>query len=196
MFGFYEIKMPRFLTKQTSLSIHGSFIYSFLFGMVSGTIASPCLTPALAVILSFVAKVGNPFLGLLVMWFFAMGMGLLLIVIGTFSTTITLMPRSGTWMLEVKKVMGFVLLIMCVYFLQPFFTENTLYKMYSLVCFIGASYYFSTSKRKILKIILATIFTIIGILLLTKGMIKNKNFYVHNSMPSIHNIYNNFEENA
>ena len=102
MFGFYEIYIPRFLKSGKAVSPHGSIIYSFIFGMLSGTIASPCLTPALALLLGFVVKLGNPILGLLTLFSFSLGIGVLLILIGTFSTTAT--PKAGIWMIEIKKM--------------------------------------------------------------------------------------------
>jgi thiol:disulfide interchange protein DsbD len=175
MFGFYEIHIPKFLTQREGIQVKGSYLYSFLFGIISGSVASPCLTPALAVILGFVAKIGNPLLGLLIMWIFSLGMGILLIVIGTFSTSLSALPKSGTWLLETKKLLGFVLLIMCIYFLQPFFSIWTIYKLYSVVCLIASFSYLITSKRKdILKIIFGIIFAIATIFLLTKGITKKK----------------------
>ena len=172
MFGFYEIHMPKFLTQREGMQVKGSYLYSFLFGMISGTVASPCLTPALAVILGFVAKIGNPFLGLLTMWIFALGMGMLLIIIGTFSTTLFAFPKSGTWLLETKKLLGFVLLIMCVYFLKPFFGIKALYKLYAVVCMIASfSYLISAKRTNVIKIIFGVLFAILALFLLTKGML-------------------------
>jgi thiol:disulfide interchange protein DsbD len=185
MFGFYEIHMPRFLTQREGIKTKGSFIYSFLFGMVSGTIASPCLTPALAVILGFVAKIGNPLIGLLTMWIFALGMGMLLIVIGTFSTSLSSLPKSGTWLLETKKLLGFVLLIMCIYFLQPFFAIWTIYKLYAVICLIASFTYLITSHRKdVLKIIFGIIFAAIALFLLTKGITKKKTLFALNYLKT------------
>lgn len=119
MFGFYEIYMPRFLQRGSSVKVKGSFIYSFLFGAISGTVASPCATPAIALIFTYVAQRGSPIIGFITFFTFAFGMGLLLIVVGTFSNTITNLPRAGTWMNEIKKFFGFLLIGMAIYFLNP-----------------------------------------------------------------------------
>ena len=153
MFGFYEIKMPSFLTKRDNVKVKGSLFFSFVFGAISGTVASPCLTPSLAILLSFVAKTANPIIGFLTLWFFALGMGLLLIVVGTFSASLSVLPRAGMWMVEIKKFFGFVLLAMSIYFLQPFFEVFTVLKMYAVLSGISSLYYFVDSKGKKLKII-------------------------------------------
>ncbi|MFA5074481.1 MAG: cytochrome c biogenesis protein CcdA [Candidatus Babeliales bacterium] len=170
MFGFYEIYMPAFMLKSKNINVRGSLFYSFIFGLVSGTIASPCLTPALAVILGFVAKTANPILGFLALFLFALGMGLLLIVIGTFSTTIFLLPRAGLWMLEVKKFFGFVLLGVCIYFLQPFISLQAMLKFYSILLLVASLFYFSTNKGNKIKIFLGIFLFILSILLLFQIM--------------------------
>ena len=83
-------------------------VKSFFFGIISGTIASPCLTPPLAIILALVAKKGSPVVGIAALFAFALGMGMLLLVIGTISSSLALLPRAGYWMDEVKKFFGFV----------------------------------------------------------------------------------------
>lgn len=151
MFGFYEIYMPRFLQKGSSVKVKGSVLYSFLFGAVSGTAASPCLTPAIAILLGYVAKRGNPLIGFITLFVFAMGLGLLLIFLGTFSTTITAMPRAGMWMNEIKKIFGFLLLGVCVYFLQLFISPFTATLLYTLVVLITLGYYGMVIVKAITK---------------------------------------------
>lgn len=164
MFGFYEIYMPKFLKSGKTISPHGSIIYSFVFGILSGTVASPCLTPALALLLGFVAKSANPLLGLLTLFSFSLGMGVLLIVIGTFSTTAT--PKAGMWMVEVKKVFGFALFGVCVYFLQPILSTTIISVLYSLIALVASIYFFINKPRTTFKIVLGTISGIIATYLL------------------------------
>jgi len=141
MFGFYEIYMPRFLQKESNMKVKGSFLYSFLFGAASGSVASPCLTPALAILLSYVAQRGNPIIGFVTLFCFALGMGVLLILVGTFSNTLTNLPRAGMWMNEIKKLFGFLLLGVCIHFLQPFISTNFINILYSLLVVVTVGYY-------------------------------------------------------
>jgi len=148
--------------------------------MISGTVASPCLTPPLAVLLGFVAKQANPLLGFLTLWFFAMGMGVLLIIIGTFSTTASFLPASGGWMIEIKKIFGFVLLIMCVYFLQSFVSQVILFRLYAILVFIASLYYLITSRKSLPKIIFAFLLATLAGFLLLKGRREKEHIVVHN----------------
>jgi len=156
MFGFYEIFMPKFLQRGSKIkiggtSVKGSILYSFLFGAISGTAASPCLTPALALLLGFVAKQGNPLVGFLTLFVFALGLGLLLIIIGTFSNTLTTLPRAGLWMNEIKKFFGFLLIGVSIYFLQPFLQEQIINILYLILAIATVGYYAVTIIKKILK---------------------------------------------
>ncbi len=141
MFGFYELYTPKFLQHQGNIQTKGSFLRIFIFGLISGTIASPCLTPGLATLLTLAAKVGNPLIGFLILFFFSLGMGILLIIIGTFSGAIALLPRSGEWLAETKRVMGFLLLAMAIYFAQPLMSATVAWVLYGVVGAAFVGYY-------------------------------------------------------
>jgi thiol:disulfide interchange protein DsbD len=55
--------------------------------------------------------------GALVMLSYSLGLGMLFLVIGTFAGVLASMPRSGTWMVTVKKIFGVVLLGATAYYL-------------------------------------------------------------------------------
>lgn len=184
MFGYYEIKIPRFLATRDNVKVKGSFLYSFFFGMISGTVASPCLTPAIAILLGFVAKIGNPVLGFFTLFAFALGMGMLLLVVGTFSTTLNVLPKAGTWMVEIKKFFGFVLLGMCVYLLQPFLGGNAALKAYAALSLITGIYYLVKSQKNKFKIFIGIIFIAISIFLISWGIRqKRSKFLAANLKP-------------
>ena len=147
MFGFYEMYTPRFLSNRSTSSYRGgSVTYSFLFGVLSGAAASPCLTPALAMLLGFAAKQGNPLVGFTVLFAFAMGISTLLIVVGTFSSALSLLPRAGMWMVEVKKIFGFLLLGVCINFATPLVTPMTITSLYAGLMLLAGLYYLSRSR--------------------------------------------------
>lgn len=118
MLGLYDMYIPRFMQPKNTAIKNGSFISVFLFGAISGTIASPCLSPGLLLLLSIVATLGNKLLGFILLFSFGMGLGLPLLIIGTFSGSLNVLPRAGLWMVEVKKLFGFMLIIMCFYYLN------------------------------------------------------------------------------
>ena len=119
MFGLYDLNVPSALrqklgTRRTGGGVAGSIV----LGVVAALVVSPCVGPFVAGILLYIATNGSPVMGFLTLFAFALGLGTLFVVIGTFSTAINRLPRSGEWMETVKKFFGFVLLLMAVYFLQ------------------------------------------------------------------------------
>ncbi|BCO10475.1 hypothetical protein GF1_28510 [Desulfolithobacter dissulfuricans] len=89
----------------------------FAVGMASGLIAGPCTAPVLGALLAYVATTGNLILGASLLFIFSFGMGAILLVVGTFSGVLASIPRSGTWMVMIKKVMGFFMIGLAEYFL-------------------------------------------------------------------------------
>lgn len=172
MFGFYEIYIPSFLTKRSEVTGKQSLFHSFVFGALSGTVASPCLTPALAVLLGIAAKTGSPLLGFLYLLFFSFGMGTLLLIIGTFSGALHMLPRAGEWMEEVKKAFGFMLLAVCVYFLNPLLNNEVVLELYSMILLCSSVYYFCTARQNRIKLLIGLFLFLASIALLAIA-IKN-----------------------
>lgn len=119
MFGFYEPYIPQFLQSPATRVDGGSISHSFVLGMLAATVASPCLAPPLAILIGLVAKAASPALGFVALYAFSLGMGMLLLVVGTFSGVLSLLPRAGGWLDSFKQGVGFIMLGVCVYFLQP-----------------------------------------------------------------------------
>ena len=107
--------LPVFTPK--SRSNRGGLLATFGIGLSSGLIAGPCTAPVLGVLLAYVASTGNALLGGALLFVFAFGMGLLLIGVGTFSGLMAALPKSGNWMVHVKKGLGWLMLILAEYFL-------------------------------------------------------------------------------
>jgi thiol:disulfide interchange protein DsbD len=92
-------------------------ISAILLGGSSALIAAPCAAPVLGVLLTYVGTKQNVLLGIAMLFSYAFGMGFLLILIGTFAGLITSLPRSGDWMVRIKKGFGIMMIIVGEYFL-------------------------------------------------------------------------------
>jgi thiol:disulfide interchange protein DsbD len=124
MFGLYELQPPQFLMqKATGLSSKAGYIGMFLFGAVIGVIAAPCLAPFVVALLAFVGQSGNPWLGWWMFFALASGLGLPYVVLGTFSGLLTRLPKSGTWMVWVKRVFGVALIAVAAWITSPLWLE-------------------------------------------------------------------------
>ncbi len=119
MFGLYEIQVPSTLRQKLGARKGGGGVFGVIvLGVVAALVVSPCVGPFVAGILLYIATHGSPVVGFLVLFVFAIGLGTLYMLIGTFSTAANKLPRSGEWMESVKKFFGFVLLLMALYFLR------------------------------------------------------------------------------
>ena len=88
----------------------------FAMGAGSGLVAAPCGAPAFAAVLTWVAGTGSAWLGFVYLLVFSLGMTALLVAVGLFSGTLAALPRSGMWMVWVKKIAGIVLIGMAEYY--------------------------------------------------------------------------------
>src|SRR5512139_4321655 len=82
MMGLYEIRLP---VKREFRPKQGGVIGSFLLGLFFGVVSSPCATPVLVVILTFVATKGQVFYGIALLFTYAIGHCLLMLAAGTFT---------------------------------------------------------------------------------------------------------------
>lgn len=137
MMGFYDMYIPRFLQPRDHQVKGGSFISVFMFGIISGIVASPCLSPGLVCLLCMVTTWGSALLGFIVLFAFGLGLSIPLLIIGTFSNSLSLLPRAGMWMVEIKKLFGILMLFMCGYFLMPLFCESGMAWILATIIFIG-----------------------------------------------------------
>jgi thiol:disulfide interchange protein DsbD len=108
LFGAYEIALPPSLAMK--LQGDGSrkgFTGAFLMGLVLGPLSAPCVGPVIGAVLVGIAQQGDVWLGGLQLFVFALGMGVLFLIVGTFSAGL---PRSGDWLTRFKQTMGLVVL--------------------------------------------------------------------------------------
>lgn len=88
-----------------------------LLGMASGLVIGPCTAPILGTLLLYVGSRQNVFYGVSLLFVFSYGVGASLIVIGTFSSMLGNLPKSGAWLVWIKRICGMILLAMGEYFL-------------------------------------------------------------------------------
>jgi len=115
MFDVFTIQMPQFLSRWNPGKGSKGYLSALLIGASSGLIVGPCTAPALGATLAYVGSQGNVVFGTTVLFAFSLGMGVLMIVLGTFTGALSLLPRSGGWMVRVKTAFGIVMLVIAQY---------------------------------------------------------------------------------
>ncbi|MDZ4678066.1 MAG: protein-disulfide reductase DsbD [Oligoflexia bacterium] len=142
MLGFFELQVPailrnKFGNAQTGTGLPGAFAA----GLFAGIVASPCIGPVLVSILTYVAQTADVTFGFTLLFTFAMGMGILFIVLGTFSGLLTKIPKAGGWMESTKFIFGLTFIIMAFYYLAPIIPSKFLYTLAGSFLLLGTSYY-------------------------------------------------------
>jgi thiol:disulfide interchange protein DsbD len=122
LFGLWELRLPGGLTQAAAKSYSGYF-GSLFMGLTLGVVAAPCIGPFVLGLLTWVASMGSPWMGFIVFFTLSIGLGLPLFILALFSGQLQRLPRSGGWMLWVRKLMGWVLVGMAAYFLKPILRE-------------------------------------------------------------------------
>ena len=87
-----------------------------LAGALSVLVVSPCVTAPLAGALVFISSTGDAVMGGAVLFALGLGMGVPLLLVGTFGAT--LLPRSGAWMNGVKIAFGLLLLGVAIWMIE------------------------------------------------------------------------------
>ncbi len=140
MFDVYELRMPAFLNRAAANSQKG-FLGTFFMGMTVGIAAAPCIGPFVLGLLTYVGNRGNAGLGFALFFILALGLGIPFLFLGVFSGNLRRLPRSGAWMVWVRKIFGFILLAMAVYFLKTLLPDLLLYHLMLALLMLLAGIY-------------------------------------------------------
>lgn len=203
MFGLYEFQLPNSLVVKLGEARSGYFGALFM-GLTMGVVAAPCIGPFVVGLLTFVGAKGDPVFGFFVFFVLALGLGFPYLFLGVFSGKIKSLPRSGEWMIAVKKIFGFVLIGMAIYFILPLLPET--YRSYVLPSFMILSsvylLFFEKSGLNVktfvwIKSIILGIVLILGFYLLIPfekesiewTKVSTKNIEVGNGTPTIIDFY-------
>ncbi len=111
------IPSPGWLSGRLTKPAVGGVLGAFVVGAASGLVASPCTSAVLLGLLTYVATTHSVVYGGVLLFAFSMGMGMLLMGIGTFSGLAAALPKPGHWMIMVKKGFGLLMLVLAEYYL-------------------------------------------------------------------------------
>jgi cytochrome c-type biogenesis protein len=89
---------------------------SYILGLVMGLVGSQCGTPILLVILSLAMASGQWLYGATLLFIYALGRGIPIILVGTFTGLITHMETFAKWNNIMEKAAGVMIIIMGGYF--------------------------------------------------------------------------------
>ncbi|MGH7731639.1 MAG: protein-disulfide reductase DsbD family protein, partial [Candidatus Eiseniibacteriota bacterium] len=110
MFGLYELQPPPWLLEKAGGAGTTTAVGIFLSGLAMGVIAAPCIAAPVVALLAVVGAKGDPGFGFAAFFTLSMGLGAPYLVLATSSNLLQRLPRSGDWMVWVKKVFGVILI--------------------------------------------------------------------------------------
>jgi len=116
LFGVFKIQLPSTLQTKlnsTSVNTRSASISSFTLGVISSLVVGACVSPILILTLGAAISKGDPVLGSAIMSAMALGMGILLILVGFGAGWI--LPKAGAWMKQIQVVFGFMVLGVGIY---------------------------------------------------------------------------------
>ena len=104
----------------TSKMTKKGYIGAFFAGILTGVFSSPCATPILIVLLAFVANANNLLWSALLLFIYAIGSSIVIILIGTFMGFFRSMVKSkryGVFQNVLKYSLGILMIVLGLYML-------------------------------------------------------------------------------
>lgn len=139
MLGLFNLQLPPAIAgRLQGTGNKGGFLGAFLLGITTGVVASPCGSPVLFSIITLAGTSGNAVTGGIMLFTYALGIGMLFLVLGASPVFLGKMPKSGVWMEDVKKFLGIVLILAAFYYLKLALPEMLVWGMLIATCLFFA----------------------------------------------------------
>lgn len=123
LLGILELNLPPIVKKMPKSHGNSLFLYPFIVGAVFALAATPCSTPILAGIMSFAVLSKSIFYAVLMLFLFALGQGLIIILIGV-STSFLKNAKKFTAFSEILlKVAGILLILSSIFLYYKAFSR-------------------------------------------------------------------------
>lgn len=117
MSGLISVSFDTFMPAQSKWSRLSGYGGALILGMLFGLVASPCAMPILTLILALIAQKGQVAYGSLLMFTYAVGHGLPLIIIGTVAGALTSLERFTKYSVLIQHIGGWMLIVVGAYFI-------------------------------------------------------------------------------
>ena len=95
----------------------GGYLGAYLMGLFFGLVASPCATPVLAVVMTYVATQADLAYGATLLFVYGLGHGVPLLLVGSFTAAIKEFSKVQRWTQYITFISGGILILLGLYFL-------------------------------------------------------------------------------
>lgn len=142
MYGVFDLQMPNAITQRFGKGPQQKgYIGAYLSGLFAGIVASPCVGPVLVSILTYVSTQQSSLFGFFLLFTYAMGLGLIFIILGSSTELMRKLPRSGPWMETTKVILGTLMLMGFFYYFELLVNIRIFQTVLGLTLVILASLY-------------------------------------------------------
>lgn len=111
------IRLPGIRCNFTFSRDKNSLCPVFLAGMLSGLTIIPCIFPVLGSILAMISLKKDVLFGALNLFSFSLGYGLILMILGTFGSLISRLPKTNRGLIIISRCIGLLLITAGVFYL-------------------------------------------------------------------------------
>ena len=168
-----DIYTPSFLCriKVPESKSKNSLLASFMVGAGTTLAASPCIGPALALILSYATNKADPTTSTILLMLYGLGFSLPFLLLTFFSPLVSKLPKSGTWLFASKIIISFFVASYLIYMVKllfkfnleriPFWFNSTLL-YFSILTFLIYAWKNYTKGKKLKTLFLVLLSATIG----------------------------------
>ena len=113
--GILDFETPMIIKSMPVNSTNSIFLYPLLLGITFALAGTPCSTPILAGIMAFAAIGKKLLLAVLMLFLFALGQGIILILAGLFTSSLKNMRAFAKFTEGLLKLSGFLLIAVSIF---------------------------------------------------------------------------------
>ena len=121
--GIIDLNFPTLINKIPQNSNNSKFLYPMLLGAIFAIAGTPCSTPILAGIMSFAAITNSILLSVIMLFAFAIGQGLILVVAGLFTGVVKKFGSVVSVSEILIKISGGLLILASIYMYYRIFAK-------------------------------------------------------------------------
>ena len=121
LLGVLDFEMPVIIKQIPQSDGNNLILYPFIVGVFFSLAGTPCSTPILAAIMSFAALSNKIILALLMLFLFAIGQGLIILIVGVGLSKVKSMNKVAVFSEYLLKFSGLVLVLASVYIFYKIF---------------------------------------------------------------------------
>lgn len=113
--GILDFEIPVIIKSMPVNNTNSLFIYPLLLGIAFALAGTPCSTPILAGIMVFAAMGKNLIAATIMLFLFALGQGLILIIAGLFTSGLKNIKKFAQYSDLVIKISGWIIVLVALY---------------------------------------------------------------------------------